>query len=291
MKNNITIIILIYQENINVIFKCLQQLKDFKIIIIDNDGNSSRKKIIQENFRIDKFFLNNKNLGFSKAINIGIKNCITDYLLILNPDCLITTYSINILLEKINKYKDCFMTTPTLFTNENQIAQNCSLFPESGILKSPTYVEGDVCCQSILAAAMFCRTDDIKKIGMFDENFFLFFEDDDLCRRIKNLKKSIIQTLDAKAIHQHGEGKSIKNSLKRTFITNFNMTYSELYYYFKINSHYKKFSLLKKKIPNYIVKSIINFLLIRLNKSVYFLSKIIAFFKFYFFLKKNKKLK
>ena len=57
-------------------------------------------------------------------------------------------------------------------------------------------------------------------------------------------KKSIIQILEATAIHQHGEGKSIKNSFKRTFIINFNMTYSELYYYFKINNHYKKFSLL-----------------------------------------------
>ncbi len=289
MKNNITIIILIYQENINVIYKCLQQLKDYKIIIIDNDGNVSRKEIIQKNFKIDKFHLNNKNLGFSKAINIGIKNCTTDYLLILNPDCLISEYSINILLEKLNKYKDCFMTTPTLLTNDKQIAQNLSLFPESGILKSPTYIEGDVCCQSILAAAMFCRTKDIKEIGMFDENFFLFFEDDDLCRRINNFKKSIIQILEATAIHQHGEGKSIKNSFKRTFIINFNMTYSELYYYFKINNHYKKFSLLKKKIPKYIIKSIVNLLLLRLKKSVYFVSKILAFIKFYFFLNKNKK--
>ena len=287
MKNNISIIILIYEEKFNVISECLEQLRDFSIIIVDNANNITRKEKIEKNFNIYKYFLNKNNLGFGKAVNKGIKSCSTDYLLILNPDCIITASSIKILLEKLNEYKDCFMTTPTLFTNDNKITQNSSLFPESGVLKSPISINGDICCQSILAAAMFCRTNDIKEIGMFDENFFLFYEDDDLCRRIYNLKKSIIQTFNAKAIHQHGEGKSIKNSLKRSFIINFNMTYSELYYFFKIKSHKEKFKLLRKKIPSYSIKCLLNLLIFRLNKSVYFFAKIVAYIKFKNFLKRN----
>ncbi len=287
MKNNVSIIILIYEEKFDVICKCLEQLKNFSIIVIDNTNNVPRKKKIEENFNIYKYFLNKKNLGFGKAINKGIQSCTTDYLLILNPDCIITESSIKILLEKLNKYDDCFMTTPTLFSHDNKITQNSSLFPESGFLKSPISIDGDTCCQSILAAAMFCRTNEIKKIGMFDENFFLFYEDDDLCRRIYNSKKSIIQTFDAKAIHQHGEGKSINNSLKRSFIINFNMTYSELYYFFKIKDYDKKFNLLKKKIPSYSLKCLLNLLIFKLNKSIYFFAKIAAYIKFKTFLKKN----
>ena len=289
MENNITIIILIYEENLDVIYKCLQPIKNFKIIIIDNAADIKRRDEIEKNFKIERYFLNKKNCGFSRAVNIGIKNCSTDYLLILNPDCFISSISIKILLEGLNKYQDCFITSPTLLDHDNQITQNASLFPETEVLKEPVDIEGDICCQSVLAAAMLCRTEEIKKIGMFDENFFLFFEDDDLCKRVRNLKKSIIQIYNAKAIHQHGEGKSIKNTYKKNFIINFNMTYSELYYLYKINSHQKKFKALSRKITNYTIKSIMNLLVFRLNKSIYYSSKVLAFMKFGLMIK-NKNL-
>ena len=287
MEKKITIIILIFEEKIGVIFECLKLLSDFEIILIDNSNNLERKKKLSENFNISKYFLNKKNLGFSKAINRAIKNCDTEYLLILNPDCLITKDEILKLYKSIIKYNNCIITTPTLITRENKIAQNASLFPESGSLRTPFKIDGDLCCQSILAAAMFCKTSELIKIGLFDENFFLFYEDDDLCRRINNEKKSIIQVSDAVAIHQHGEGESISNLLKKTFIINYNMTYSELFYFYKINKHHEKFNILKKKIPNYIFKFILNLFLIRFNKSVYFFSKILAFLKFKSLLNKN----
>jgi N-acetylglucosaminyl-diphospho-decaprenol L-rhamnosyltransferase len=290
MKNKISIIILIFEENIDVIYKCLEQLKKFNIIIIDNLGNVERKNKIIKKFDIIKYFFNNKNLGFSKSINKGIKFCNTEYLLILNPDCIITESSIKILLEKLNRYEDSFLITPTFYTQNNEKTLNATMLPESGIYKSTLLIDGDICCQSILAAAMFCRTEEIKKIGMFDENFFLFYEDDDLCRRVNKINRSIIQTSDAKAIHQHGEGKSIKNSFKRTFIINYNMTYSELYYFYKINKHHEKLKNLRKKIPKYIFKFILNLVILRLNKSIYFFSKVFAFIRFYFFSKNNKNL-
>ena len=287
MEKRITIIILIFEEKIEVIFNCLKLLRDFKIILIDNSNNLERKKKLSKNFNISKYFLNKRNLGFSKAVNMAIKNCDTEYLLILNPDCLITKDEILKLYKSIIKYNNCIITTPTLITRENKIAQNASLFPESGSLRTPFKIDGDLCCQSILAAAMFCKTSELIKIGLFDENFFLFYEDDDLCRRINNEKKSIIQVSDAVAIHQHGEGESISNLLKKTFIINYNMTYSELFYFYKINKHHEKFNILKKKIPNYIFKFILNLFLIRFNKSVYFFSKILAFLKFKSLLNKN----
>ena len=59
---------------------------------------------------------------------MAIKNCDTEYLLILNPDCLITKDEIMKLYKSIIKYDNCVMTTPTLITHENKIAQNASLF-------------------------------------------------------------------------------------------------------------------------------------------------------------------
>jgi hypothetical protein len=111
--------------------------------------------------------------------------------------------------------------------------------------------------------------------------------DFELCRRIINKKKSIIQIFDAKAQHVHGQLK-VKNLLKKIFIRNYNFTYDELYYYFKINKHHEKYEYLKKKLPNYIIKSIIDFLTLRPSKGIYYFAKIKAFYNFKKIIKQKK---
>ena len=286
MSNKITIIILIFEENLNTILKCIKSVKNFKIIIVDNSGNKKRKEAITKKFNIYKYFLNKINLGFGKGNNIGIKNCDTEYLLILNPDCIISEESINKLLASLLKYENCYITTPTFIDENNQQTFNASSFPEISHNIDILKLEGDICCQTVLGAAMFCKTEQIKSLDMFDENFFIFYEDYDLCRKIYNKKKSVIQIFNATAIHQHGLGNSIKNTFKRSFIINFNMTFSELYYFYKINKHQKKYDYLKKKIPKYLFKLLINLFILNLNKIAYYLSKILAFLKFYRLLNK-----
>ena len=287
MKNEITIIILIFEEELDIIFKCLNSVKNFKITIIDNANNISRKEKILEKFKINKYVLNKKNLGFGKGNNIGIKNCDTKYLLILNPDCIIHENTILALQKTLEKYPDCFISTPTLVDENNNLTQNASAFPEVSSIKEIIKIDGDICCQSALGAVMFCRTDELKKIGMFDEKYFIFYEDDDLCKRVRLIKKSVIQIHNVRAVHQHGQGKSVKNSLKRLFIVNYNMTFSELYYFYKNNDHHEKYNRLKSKITKYTIKFFTTLLTFRINRSIIYISKILAFLKFKKFLKDN----
>ena len=74
MNNKITIIILIFEENLNTILNCIKSVKNFKIIIVDNSGNKKRKEAITKKFNIYKYFLNKIILGFAKGNYIGIKN-------------------------------------------------------------------------------------------------------------------------------------------------------------------------------------------------------------------------
>ena len=99
--------------------------------------------------------------------------------------------------------------------------------------------------------------------------------------------KTIIQIYDAKVQHSHGEIK-VKSALRRNFIRNYNFTYDELYYFFKINKHKEIYSKLKKKLPNYFFKIIFNFLLLKFNQSTYYFSKTAAFYKFKKFINNNK---
>jgi len=286
VTNELTIIIILYEEKIDLVFKCLENIKNFKIIIVDNADNISLKKKVKEKFQIYKYLLNKKNCGFTKAANQAIKLCDTEYILNLNADCFISEEDILKLIISHKKYKNCFITTPTFYDEESKLSYNAGYFAEKNLKRDILNLEGDVCVDTVLGTAILFKKSDMLELGLLDENFFMYYEDDDLCRRIKQKNRSVIQIFDAKAQHVHGQLK-VKNFLKKIFIRNFHFTYDELYYYFKINKHHEKYDNLKKKLPNYTFKSIINLLTLRLSKSMYYFAKVNAFYNFKKLLNKN----
>jgi len=285
--NEITIIIVLYEEKTNLVFRCLENIKNFKIIIVDNAGNISLKNKIEEKFKIYKYILNKKNYGYTKAANQAIKQCNTEYILMFQADGLISNKDISILLESHKKYENCFITSPTYYDEDSKLSYSSGYLPEKNSKKDILNLEGDICVEAVLGSIILFKKKDIIELGLFDENFFLYYLDFELCRRIINRKKSIIQIFDTKAQHVHGQLK-VKNLLKRIFIRNYHFTFDELYYFFKINKHSEIFNKLKKKLPNYIIKSIINLLTLRLSQSMYYFAKIKAFYNFKKLLNKNK---
>ena len=223
--------------------------------------------------------MNKKNVGFSKAANQGIFECDTEYLLLLGADCLMTHSDIEQLMIAKKKYKDCFLTSPTFYNSQGGYDYNGGPSYEGGLKMEILKNHGDVCVETVLTTSVLFEIKDIKDIGLFDENFFLYFLDFDLCRRIKQKKKTVIQVYNSKAIHTHGQLK-IKNRFKKIFFRNYYFDYEELYYLYKANLHQEKYDKLKKKIPKYLFKLVINFMIIRLDKVVYYLAKILAFNRF-----------
>ncbi len=284
MNKKLSILIILYEENFDVIHRCLAQINEFKIIIIDNANDKSLKNKITKNFKIYKYFLNKKNIGFSKAANQGILECDTEYLFILGADCLITNNDVEQLMLAKEKYKDCFLTSPTFYDAKGNYDYNGGPLYEDGLKNEILKNSGDVCVNTILTTAVLFKISDIKDIGLFDEEFFLYFLDYDLCRRIKKVNKSVIQVYKAKATHTHGQLK-IKGKLKKIFFRNYFFDYEELYYLYKNDLHEKKYKNIKKKIPKFFFKLMINFLIFRFDKFTYYLSKLLAYYKFKRFIK------
>ena len=284
IQENLTILIILYQEKIDVIKKCLDQLKQFKIIIIDNANDKELKNKITKDYDIQKYLLNKKNIGFSKAANQGILVCDTEYMFLLGADCIINYQDIEQLMLAKKKYENCFLTSPTFYNLNGQHDFNGGPSYEEGLPMNVLKNFGDVCVSTVLTTAILFKIEDIKNIGLFDEEFFLYFLDFDMCRRIRNDNKTIIQVYNSKAIHTHGTLK-IKNKLKRIFFRNYYFEYEELYYLYKVNLHYEKYNELKKKIPNYLFKLILNLIILRFDKFTYFLAKILAFRRFKEFIK------
>jgi N-acetylglucosaminyl-diphospho-decaprenol L-rhamnosyltransferase len=277
-SNDLTIIIVLFEESKDLVFNCLKNIQNFKIIIIDNANDTNLKKEIEKKFKIEKYLLSKKNIGFTKAANQAIKLCETEYILNINADCFIQEKDIINLIKSHKNYKNCFITSPTFYDDNLSLAYNAGTFDEKKLSKEALNLEGDVCVDKVLGSAILFKKKDMEDLNFLDENFFIFFEDDDLCKKAKNKGMSVIQTFDAKAKHLHGQSK-VKNILKRTFLRNYHFTYDQLYYYHKIGQG-EKYSVLKKKIKNYFIKMFINFLILNLSKSIYYFSIIKDFYDF-----------
>ena len=167
-------------------------------------------------------------------------------MIFLTADCYLTQENIFYLYEAKKKYSNCIITSPTFYDEKGFLTYNGGPLPENGNKSLPIELEGDVCVESVITTAILFNVDELKKIGSIDPNFFIYYMDDELCRRIRIKKKSIIQVFKSKAIHKHGNLK-VTGNLNKIFVRNFHFTYDELYYYYKNSTHQKKVKILKKK--------------------------------------------
>jgi N-acetylglucosaminyl-diphospho-decaprenol L-rhamnosyltransferase len=278
VSNELTITIILFEENTELVLNCLENIKNFKIIIIDNANNSNLKKNIENLFRIEKYILNKNNIGFTKAANQAIKLCETDYVLNINADCFIKEKDVINLIKSHKNYKNCFIASPTFYDDNLNLAYNAGTFDEKQLSKEALKLEGDVCVDKVLGSAILFKKKDIEDLNLLDENFFIFYVDDDLCKKAKDKEMSVIQMFNSKATHIHGKSK-VKNILKRIFLRNYHFIYDQLYYYHKIGQD-EKYLNLKKKIKNYVVKMFINILIFNLPKGIYYFSSIKAYYDF-----------
>ena len=277
--DNLTVILVLYQEKEDVVIECLKNIKNFKIIIIDNDNDLALKKNILKDFEIYQYLTNEKNIGFTRAANIAINLAKTEYVLNLNADCIIEEKDIFNLILSHQKYKNCFITSPTLFSDKDKISYNAGTFSNKNLEREILLFDGDACVDWVLGSAILFKKKDIQKLGMLDENYFLYFEDEDICIKAREKKMSIIQVKNCIARHVHGKIKG-RSKLKNIYLRNYNFTYDELYYYYKNYNQMDNYFGLKKKIFPYIFKMVLNLIILKFSKSIYYFSKLKAFFDF-----------
>ena len=285
LKDNITVIIVLYREDYNLLYKTLDKIREFKKIIIDNSNNIELKNKVETNFKVEKYILNKKNIGFSSGYNQGVKLCETDFFLILNPDCIIDCESILKLYEKLVFNENCFLTTPTSYNENNQFTYSSGLLPENGDIDFPINIEGDICVQNTLGACMFLRKKDFIEIGLFDEIYFIFFSDSNLCREIKKKNKYIIQVFESKCIHSHGISK-VKNIFEKIYLREHFFLLDKLHYFRKSDKHKDMMNVITAKKNKYLIKIFFSLITMRFQKVIYYFARYTAILKYNNFLKK-----
>lgn len=163
----LTIIIVTYNSE-HIIGKCLEGLVHdaFDIIVVDNASTDKTLEVVSK-FPNVKIVNPQKNIGYGRAANLGFKNSKTPYALLLNPDLKATPYQIQELLDSAKQHKNAVAFAPIV--TKKTVYDKTKPFEK---------------VQWICGAAMLFNMKLLKKVGYFDENFFLFYEETDLCKRI-----------------------------------------------------------------------------------------------------------
>ena len=260
-SKELTIIIVTFKSE-DKIFGCLKSISnEIPIIVVENSDNHIFKNRLEENFPNVKCVLTGENKGYAAANNIGLKLIKTKYGLVLNPDTIVGRDAIKSFFISAQKQKDFWLIGPA---NDQMVKLN---FNENN-LKEVEYLRGFAIFFNI---KMF-------KNKFFDENFFLYWEEIDLCKRVKKNGGTIF--LDKNIIINH-EG---ANSVNKTNIEeleksrNWHWMWSTFYFHKKYKGFFAALIMTFPKIISAIFKSLFYFLIFNKQKGFIYLFRLRGLF-------------
>lgn len=170
------------------------------VTVIDNDSADHSADVFQKALPHAHIIRNPRNLGFGAANNRGVAQATTEFVLLLNPDCIISADDAAKMVSAADRYSSASAIGPQLIGRQGEKDGSYSLGPKAWPGKGPL-AEADLCVQFISGACMLIRRAAMEKIGGFDEDFFLYYEDTDLCLRLSAEYGEIIVHPDAQVTH------------------------------------------------------------------------------------------
>jgi len=234
-EKNITFVIVSFKSS-DVIEQCIKSINsNIKIIVVENSDNIHTKNYLESKFSNVEVFIAKENLGYGKGNNLGISKVKTQYAFILNPDAILEENCLVELFKANSLLKDDFAILAPNYSN------NYGFFSDqNNHLKKKEIMEVDY----VKGFAMLINLKKVTFDKIFDENFFLFLEEIDLCRRIKNDGGKIYVIHKSKV--QHLAKKASGDSLNIELCRNWHWMWSLFYYNYK---YYGFFIAYKVTIP------------------------------------------
>lgn len=243
---HISIIIVNYNVK-DFLLNCLTSIANSRhnlkveTLVVDNHSTDHSVKQLKPLFEWAKFIELDKNYGFAKANNIGIKQARGKYILILNPDTLLFEDTLQVMYNYMESNKEvgiagckvlnpdgsfqlaCRRGFPTPWASFCKLFGLQSLFPRWKLFAQYNQTYRDInqtyYIDAVIGAFMFCRREIFEKVGLFDEDYFMYGEDLDLCYRTKLAGYQVAYVHTTSIIHYKGEStkRSSINELKHFY--------------------------------------------------------------------------
>ncbi len=274
-RQNLTIIIVSFLSE-NVIHDCISSIpKDIKIIIVDNSNDKFFKNKIEKKYNNVRCVLSEKNIGMGAGNNYGLSEIDTDYGLVLNPDVILRNDTIDEIILASNQI-DTFSIISPIMEEEN--------YPNYKINKADNFInkkEKPFKVDSVDGFAMLLNLSRLKKLEnfkdeYFDENIFLYLENDDLCKRVIEHGENIYVVPKSKIKHLGAKAVDEKYKYEIELSRNWHWVWSKFYFNKK---HYGYLNAFLKVCPIFIsaiFKMLLYFFMNKRKKTIY-LYRILGF--------------
>ena len=254
---NLSIVIVTLKSE-DVIFKCLESIDSkIPIFIVENSNNLQFKKSVEKRYNNVSCVLTARNLGMGSGNNLGIRLVETDYVLILNPDVILEANTLKELMLASEKIKDFAILSPISIKSEYP---NYKLYQND---KPDTRNNFPFKVRSVDGYAMLFNKKKVNKIlekesinkekNYFDENFFMYLENDDLCKRITENRGDIFVTPKAKINHLGAKAVNEKYRDEVEFSRNWHWMWSKFYFNKK---HYGLSRALIEGLPQFLLSAL-----------------------------------
>jgi N-acetylglucosaminyl-diphospho-decaprenol L-rhamnosyltransferase len=209
---------------------CLAALRRERLpaIVVDN-ASSDGTPALAEGLGA-RIIRNIKNEGFGRANNIGIAAADSPLVLVINPDVVLEAGAGAALVDASDRYPDAALLAPRIVEPDGRLFfQSRSLL--AAYLTNPTgepcAPDGDCCAPFLSGACLLIRRDLFLTVGGFDETIFLFYEDDDLCRRLAGAGHALVHV--HAAVARHARGASSRPRPGRIFTSRWHQAWSRAY--------------------------------------------------------------
>lgn len=214
----LSVIIVLYKTPLSKI-KNLRNYKNLNLCIFEQQGSEDRKKIIYKELKFKfNYFYSKKNIGLPKAVNYLIDKVDTKYCLMSEPDININFENIHKLEKIIKKNKNFIVVGPKYTAKRNLINKK----EEKINYKIRKFIDPSCILFNVRL---------IKKIKFYDEDYYFYWEDIDLMRRINKTKYKIIELQNIFAHHE--QSTSSINSLQVKLVKSANFKYGEFLFDYK----------------------------------------------------------
>ena len=215
--DKITVVINTFKSE-DKIYQCLDSItSEIKVIIIENSNNLNFKNQIEKKYSNVNCYLAGTNLGYAKGNNLGLTKVKSKYAFILNPDATLEENTIDRLITSADNLSDFAIIGPAKQDEYTDVDVNI-------------YEEQVFQVDKLKGFAMLINLEEFKEIGFFDENFFIYLEEIDLCKRVKQKNKKIF--LDKKVIVNHigGSSHDAKINFEMELSRNWHWMWSTFYF-------------------------------------------------------------
>jgi GT2 family glycosyltransferase len=251
---DITVVITTFKSN-KKIKNCLNSIdRQTKVLIIENSNDTEIKKDIEKEFKNVEYILAGSNIGYGRSNNIGLKKVTTKYALVLNPDTTLHPSALENFLETSKKISEFAIMAPYIQEEKNK--------RDTNYLKNASPVQ----VPNVKGFAMFLNLSEFKNVGFFDEIFFFYFEEIDLCRRLVEYGKKIYLVPDIKINHEGASShdESIKDAMELS--RNWHWMWSTFNYHKKYKGFIISFLIVLPKLSSATIKVMIYSLIFNKEK-------------------------